>query len=330
MSDVKARKDTFLFHRGHVGFSDGTFGAFVDEGLQFGLIFGKTLGERMFGGNRYERYAHDGVGTRRVHLQKLLFAVDFVREAEVDADGFADPVLLHAAYLFGPAVKLLEIVEQLFGVLRDSEVVARNLALFNESARAPAATFNNLFVGENRLVDRIPIDDLRLSVADAAFEHLQEHPLIPAVILGLACGNFARPIKSQTEGEHLLLHVSNVSVSPFGRSNLFGQSSVFGRQAEAVPTHGRHDVVTLHTAIAIEHIVEGVVADMTHMQLARGVGQHGAHVELGLFLAVRVLNGAVDVVLPPLFLNLGFDFLRIVGFAHGAPFLLCLKEKFDP
>lgn len=72
---------------------------------------------------------------------------------------------------------------------------------------------------------------------------------------------------------------------------------------------------------------------MAHVQLAGGVGQHGAHIELGLFLAVRaegVFDGAVDVVLSPLFLDLRFDFLRIVGFAHGAPFVVVFEGKIRP
>ena len=333
MRDVKARKDALLFHRGHVSFGNGALGAFFDEGLQFGLVLSETLGKRMFGSDCHEGHAHDGVGARRVDLQKLLFAVDFIREAEVDADRLADPVFLHAAHLFGPAVELLKVFEQFFGVLRDAEVVTRDFALFNESAGTPAAAVDDLFVGQNRLVDRVPIHDLGLAVADAAFEHLQEHPLIPAVVLGLAGGHFARPVESQAEREHLLLHVGDVAVGPFGRSHFLGQSGVFCGQTEAVPAHRRHYVVALHAAIAVKHVVEGVVADMAHVQLAGGVGQHGAHIELGLFLAVRtegVFDGAVDIVLSPLFLDLRFDFLRIVGFAHGAPFVVVFEGKIRP
>ena len=92
-------------------------------------------------------------------------------------------------------------------------------------------------------------------------------------------------------------------------------------------------LVAVHALIAYYGILKGIIQGVAHVQLAGGVGQHGAHVELGLFLAVRaegVFDGAVDVVLSPLFLDLRFDFLRIVGFAHGAPFVVVFEGKIRP
>ena len=57
------------------------------------------------------------------------------------------------------------------------------------------------------------------------------------------------------------------------------------------------------------------------MQLAARVRKHGAHVELGLGMAIGVYGiffGTVDVFVLPHRLNFGFDLLRGVCLAHNA------------
>ena len=230
-------------------------------------------------------------------------------------------MLLHAAHLFGPAVELLQVVEEFLRVLRDPEVVARNFALFNDRARTPAAAFDHLFVGENGLVDRVPVDDLGLAVGNALFEHAQKEPLVPAVVVGLAGGDFARPVEGEAERLHLSLHVGDVAVSPLRGGDLLRERRIFRGQTEGVPAHRGHDVVALHAVEAVHDVVEGVVADVAHMELAARVGQHGAHVELGLRMAFgveRLFMGAINVAGLPHRLNFGFDLLGGVCLAHNA------------
>ena len=255
MRDVKARGDTLLFHSGHVGFRDRALGAFSDEGLKLRLTLRKALREGMLSGDRHKGHTHHRVGTGRVHSKFLLFPVDFVGEGKVHADTLADPVLLHAAHLFGPAVKLLEIIQKFLGVLGDAQVVTRDFTLFNLCARAPAATVDYLFVGENRLIHRIPVHNLGLAVGNALFEHLEKHPLVPAVVLRTAGRHFARPVKRKPQGPHLFLHVGDVAVGPLRGRDLFAQSGVFCRQPERVPAHGGHHVKALHAAVTVEDVV---------------------------------------------------------------------------
>ena len=66
----------------------------------------------MFGSDGDERHAHERIGTSRINGEALLFAGQFVREAKRHAFGTADPVLLHAANLFGPAVKRFRAFQQ--------------------------------------------------------------------------------------------------------------------------------------------------------------------------------------------------------------------------
>ena len=88
-------------------------------------------------------------------------------------------IVLHA---LGPAGHLVEAGEELLGVVGDPEVVTRDLALLDHRAGAPAAAVDHLLVGEHGLVDRVPVDDLRLAIGDAALEHAQEQPLVPLVV----------------------------------------------------------------------------------------------------------------------------------------------------
>ena len=76
-----------------------------------------------------------------------------MREGEAHAFALADPVLLHRLDALGPARQAgLHALEQLVGVLRDLQVVARDLALLDQRAGAPAAALDDLLVGEHGLV----------------------------------------------------------------------------------------------------------------------------------------------------------------------------------
>ena len=255
MLDAEACRNTFLLHRGHIGFGNGAFAAFVDEGLEFGFVFCQTECKRMLGSNGSERDAHDRVRTCCVNTKFFLFAVEFVREGEVDTVGLADPVFLHAADLFGPALKLVEVFQEFFGVLSNSEVIAGDLTFFNDSAASPAASFDHLFVRQNGVVDRVPVHCLGLAVGNAFLKHFQEHPLIPAVVVRFAGRDFTGPVKSQTERFHLGLHVGDVVVCPFSRSDFLGDGGVFSRQAERVPAHRGHDVHAAHTQVAVKDVI---------------------------------------------------------------------------
>ena len=304
VGDEQAGGHALLFLRGEFGLGGATGLALVDEGSQRGVAQGGVVSQRVLGGHGAEGHAHDGVGARgeHVHLavtdQRAVSAFDRVRERKAHALALADPVLLHQAHLVGPAIQRglgvaqLHVVEQLVGVRRDVEVVARDLALFDRGAGAPALAVDHLLVGQHGLVHRVPVDDLGLAVGDALFQHLQEQPLVPLVVGRVAGGDLAAPVDGQPHRLHLLLHVGDVFVRPLRRRHTVFQRRVLGRQAEGVPAHGHQHVVTVHAQVAREHVVDGVVAHMAHVQLAAGVGQHGAGVEL---LLAAVFGDAVGV-----------------------------------
>jgi hypothetical protein len=73
------------------------------------------------------------------------------------------------------------------------------------------------------------------------------------------------------------------------------------------------DVVTLHAVVARQDIADGVVAHMAHVQLARGVREHGQAVVFGLG---RIFGGPVGLFLFPVLLGFRFDDLRAVMGVH--------------
>src|SRR5690606_20130870 len=181
-------------------------------------------------------------------LNELAFCVaDVVCEREAHAFALADPVLLHQAYALGPTLKaVLYLIEQFISVIRNAQVIAWDLALLYKRAGTPATAVDHLFICQNGLIDRVPIDDLSLAVGDPFFQHFQEQPLVPLVVLGIASTHFARPIDGQTHRLHLLLHVGDVVVSPFRRWHASLQRGVFRRHAEGVPAHWHEHVVATH------------------------------------------------------------------------------------
>ena len=317
----EARGHTLLLLGGQLGLGGAAVLALFDEGSDLGVERGGVRGQRMLGGHGAEGHAHDGVGARGEHvhaavLDRLAAGVfDVMRESEAQALALADPVLLHQLDALGPARQLvLGVLEQFFGVVADLQVVAGDLAALDRGAGTPALAVDHLLVGQHGLVDRVPVHDLGLAVGNALFEHLQEQPLVPLVVAGVAGGDLAAPVDGQAHGLELALHVGDVLVGPLGRRHAVLQRRVLGRQAEGVPAHGHQHVVAAHAQVAREHVVDRVVAHVAHVQLAAGIRQHRAGVVL---LAARVLGDAVGIGGAPLRLGSGLDVAGFVAGIHG-------------
>ena len=274
MGHREAGGHAFLFLQRDIGFLHAAALALFDESRELPIVPRGMGRERMLGRDGAEGHAHDGVGARGEYLEQLLFAVDGVGKAEIHAVALADPVGLHGLHPLGPAGQRAEGGEQFLGVSGDLHVVHRDLALFHQRAGAPAAAVDDLLVGEHGLVHRIPVDRAGLQVHQPFFEHAQEQPLVPLVVLGPAGGDFARPVQGETQRLELLLHVGDVVVGPLGRRHAVGHRGVLGRQPECVPAHGLQHVAAAHAVKARERVADGVVAHVPHVQFARGIGEH--------------------------------------------------------
>ena len=284
---------------------------------------GELPGEFVLWGQLHTGGAEDGVHAGGENADARLFyslfpvpcsLVDFFRQEKVDVRSFAaaDPVALHGANFFRPAFQLVEAVEQLLGVGGDAKEPLHQIALVHlRGFVPPAASIDDLLVGQNSGALRAPIDLAFFAVNQAFFVHAQEEPLVPSVVLRQAGGDFARPVVAQAEPVHLDFHRGDVGEGPLARRGVVFERGVFGGQAEGVPAHGMEHVVAAHPHMAGQRVADGVVAHVAHVQLAAGIGQHFQHVVLGLAAGCglgRIERG----VRSPALLPFGFNRCRVV------------------
>ena len=275
----------------------------------------------MLGGHGHIGGAHQGVGAGGVDLQiigivarQALLAFRGYLKTHLHAARFANPVALHGFDLLGPMLEFVEVGQQLFGIIGDFEVIHRDFALFNQRARAPAAPVDYLLVGEHGLIHRIPVYGAVFAVDNAFFKQAGKQPLLPAVILRRAGGDFALPINGKAQAFKLAAHIIDVFIRPFGRSDVVFHRRIFGRHTERIPTHGLHHIKAVQQFKAGKHIADGVVAHMPHMQLAAGIGKHGQAIIFGFACVFRYVK---QTGVLPFFLGGRLNGRGLVVFLHG-------------
>ena len=288
---------TLFFARCKLGFGRAALLAFFNECRDIRIGCGCMHGQRMLRCDGAKRDAHDGVDAcgEDIHatiLDELGICIpDVMSKRKPDTFAFADPVFLHRSHAFGPSIQaMLDLIQQFTGVIGDAQVITWDLALFDQSARAPATAINDLFVGQHSLVNRIPIDDLGFAIGNAFFQHLEKQPLVPLVVLRVASAHLPGPVDRQPHRLHLLFHVGNVVVRPLGGRNLGLDGSVFCGHPKRIPPHGHQHIKPTHAQLPGHHVVDGVVSDMAHVKLATWIGQHRAGVILGLWIPLCVLG----------------------------------------
>ena len=315
---MQAGRQTFLLHGGDIRLHGAAASTLVDEGLQRRILRSRSECERMLGGYRHEGHTEEGVDARREYFERSIAChqrarIVGKRETNLGAFAATDPVGLHRTHALRPAVESRQITEQLIRIGGDVEVVHRDLALLDERTRPPTTTIDHLLVGKHGLIDRIPIDDAGALVGDALLAHPQEQPLVPAVVGRITGGDLAIPIDREAERLQLFFHVGDVVARPLRRRHAIGHGGILGRQTEGVPTHRLQHVLALHARKAREHIADGVVAHMSHVQATRGVREHREAVEL---LARRILLGGEAALGVPMLLCRALDDRRLVTLIH--------------
>ena len=133
--------------------------ALFNKRRQRSITSSRIHSQRMLRRHRTKRHPHDGVCTGREHIHTTILdqgarrITNIVCESKPHTFTLANPVLLHQAHFVWPTcqrglvVTNLHMVKQLLCVMRDVEVVTRNLALFYQSAGAPTAAIDHLLVG---------------------------------------------------------------------------------------------------------------------------------------------------------------------------------------
>ena len=287
------------------------------EGGDLGIAF-QRLGQRVVAGNRGEACTEQRVGAGGVDLQLVEIRGSILGlEAEFQAGALADPVLLHQADFFGPFGQRVDGLQQFLGIVTDAEKPLCQLLALDQRARAPAASALDLFVGQNRHVDRVPVDGRFLAINQTLFHHVDEHGLLLAVILRIAGRQFARPVDRQAHRLQLRPHVRDILIGPVAGVHAFFHGGVLGRHAEGVPAHRVQHVEAARRLVPRHHVAHGIVADMAHVDAARRIGKHLQHI---VFIPCVVGFGLEDLRCVPCRLPFRLDDLGIVP--RHIPFLI--------
>ena len=264
----------------------------------------------MLGGEDDVGHAEDRVDPGGEDADLRVGALD--GDVELDALGPADPVALHDLDPLRP-VDRVEVVEELLGVVGDAEHPLLEVALDDLGAAPVAHPALGLLVGQHRLARRAPVHRRHLLVGQAGVVELEEQPLRPAVVVGLAAGQLPAPVVGRPQPLDLGLHGGDPLPGDDPGVDPLGDGGVLRREAERVPPHGREHPEALHRLVAAQDVAQRVVPHVAHVDRARRVRVHAQVVEL------RALIALVDLVraaLVPDLLPLGLEGLDVVPLAH--------------
>ena len=313
----KAGVDALLFDFFQRCFGRAGQCCFFEEGGDGGIFGGEFNGERMARRDGAEARAEQSVGPCCEDFERGV-CIRCAGEREEDARAFRapDPVFLHHTDFFGPAVERFKTGEKFVGHVGDFEEPLREFAALNQCAGTPAAPVDDLFVGQHCIVNRIPVY-IGFLTGDVTFtQEIKKQFLFVPVILGIAGGEFPLPVNRQPHAFELGAHGGDVFVGPFGGMSVVFDGGVFGRHAESVPAHRVQHVEATGAFEARCDVADGVIADMTHVDLARRVGEHLQHVIFGFALSLGLITGAETTGGFPDILPFGFTGAGIVACRH--------------
>jgi hypothetical protein len=209
-------------------------GAFRGAGIDHLTSAGATgfieqlLGDRMLRGEDHAGGAVDGVDASGEYTYHIGAAFDL----EIDLRAFrsADPIALHGEHSIGPMPLQFfrNIAQQLIRIGGDLPEPLRERALLHRCIFVtPATTVDYLLVCENRCALRAPVQQSFLAISQPALQHLEEKPLIPAIIFRLAGGDLAIPVIAEAHAEMLALHLGDVGKRPLARMASTLDCSIF-------------------------------------------------------------------------------------------------------
>ena len=327
MADANAQIDAQLFGLLDLGLAGAGLSAGLDEVRHIRPMFGDGLGQRMVGRQGQEAGPEQGVWAGCIDLDGIAGVVRLTlgrggQEGRRLGDGppqgralgLADPVLLHQPDLLGPAVQGLQAVDQVVSIVGDAQEPLVQLALLHQGARAPAAPIDHLFIGQDGVVDRIPVDHRIFAIDQTAPIQLQEPGLLLAVIFRVAGGELARPVQRQPQQLQLLAHRSDVGIGPALGVDAALHRRILGRHAEGVPAHRVQHVEALRPLGPRHHVAHHIVAGVAHVDVARRIGEHLQHIVFRTAGILRDEGGRLG----PTGLLAGFGGLGFVT-GHGRP-----------
>jgi hypothetical protein len=93
----------------------------------------------------------------------------------------------------------------------------------------------------------------------------------------------------------------------------FLNGSIFCGHTEGIPSDGMDDIQSFHEFMTGNHIHDGKIPNMSHVNAARGIR---IHFQAIAFRSLRIVVGFKDVFFLPDLLPLPFDPVEIVGVFH--------------
>ena len=235
-------------------------------------------------------------------------------ETQACAFGTANPIRLHQTDFFGPALQVAQGIQQFILKGSDAKKPLRQLPPLHRRAGTPAATINDLFVGQHRMLHRVPVNPGFPAIGQVIAKQIQKQFLLLTVVFHITGGEFPAPIQGKPHGLQLPAHIRNILIGPLGGMDLLFQGGVLRRQSEGVPTHGVQDVKPARPFIARHHITHGIVAYMAHMDAS---GRIGKHLQDVVFLFLPVFHRLKGLGCGPGGLPFSFCCLGVVA-RHGS------------
>ena len=266
----------------------------------------------MIGGERGKAGTEQRIGAGGEHIKVRVGTGNL--EGKAQPLRSADPVFLHQPDLFGPILQPVQPGDQIIGEIGDAHEPLAQPPPLDDGAGTPAAAIDDLFIGENGHVDRIPIDRRFLAIDQPGSEHIEEQRLFLAIIIRLAGRQLAAPVKGKAQSLQLCPHGGDIGARPVARMHAALHRGIFGRHPERIPPHRMQHFKTLGAAGAGDDIAHGVIADMAHVDAPRWIGKHLKHIGLGLG---RCVIGAKAVRCVPCGLPARFG-ARVVEFLGHA------------
>ena len=301
---VDAGRHAPLLHGFDIGFLGGNSAALIKKCSQFGVVFSRLHGQWVARRHGHVGDAHQRIGPGCEDVQRLLGV--FQPESDFCAARFTDPVALHADDFFRPARQLIQIVQQLFGIVGDADKPLLQVFANHRRIAAPADAVHHLFIGQHRMARVAPVHFGLFLIGQTFLHQAGKQPLLPAIIIGVTGGNLAMPVVRESQSLELSAHLFDIGVGPLSRRPMVFDGCIFSRQAEGVPTNRMQYIKALHAFITRYRIAQTVIAHMAHMQVAGGVGEHDQTV---VGRSSIIVAGGVDIRLLPLLLPFGFDLL---------------------
>ena len=181
---------------------------------------------------------------------------------------------------------------------------------------APAAAVLDLQGRERRLAAVAPVDGGVVAVDEAGLEQGDEEPLRPAVLALVGAVEGPPVVEGVAEPLHLLEHPLAALHDPVGRPHAAVDRRHLGGQAEGVEAEAEQDGVAAGAAVAGVGVADRVVADVAHVQVARG--ERARRLDVDRLLPLLGVRGVVGAGPRPGGLALGLDLPRVVFRARVA------------